>query len=180
MTPYDITPAAEIELQHTCERQAAGIAAAKKKGVYKERAKGTTKARPRRARELKGQGLRAPEIAQIMGISERTVRRYELEKLPGGMTRTISCACEVTSSNVPSSHPWRSFPGGPSPDKRPEIIRQALRRIPTLSILRTANAQAPSRPGFAPVGWGRMEGLGRPSSCSSLCVGALGRRPRQT
>jgi DNA invertase Pin-like site-specific DNA recombinase len=61
MTPYDITPAAEIELQHTCERQAAGIAAAKKKGVYKGRAKGTTEARLRRARELKGQGLSAPE-----------------------------------------------------------------------------------------------------------------------
>lgn len=67
MTPYDITPAAEIELQHTCERQAAGIAAAKKKGVYKGRAKGTTKAR-------------------------------------------LRCACEVTSSNVPSSHPGEVFP----------------------------------------------------------------------
>jgi DNA invertase Pin-like site-specific DNA recombinase len=67
---------AEIELQHTRERQAAGIAAAKKKGVYKGREKGATKAKPRRAKELKGQGLSAPEIAQVMGISERTVRRY--------------------------------------------------------------------------------------------------------
>jgi DNA invertase Pin-like site-specific DNA recombinase len=54
------------------ERQAAGIAAAKKRSIYKGCAKGTTKARPRRARELKGQGLSAPEIAQVMGISERT------------------------------------------------------------------------------------------------------------
>jgi DNA invertase Pin-like site-specific DNA recombinase len=67
---------AEIELQNTKERQTAGIAAAKKRGVYKGRAKGTTKARPRRARELKGQGLTASEIARVMGISERTVRRY--------------------------------------------------------------------------------------------------------
>jgi DNA invertase Pin-like site-specific DNA recombinase len=67
---------AEIELQNTKERQAAGIAAAKKRGVYKGRAKGTTKARPRRAKELKGQGLSVPEIAQVMGISERTARRY--------------------------------------------------------------------------------------------------------
>ena len=67
---------AEIELQNTKERQAAGIAAAKKRGVYRGRARGATKAKPRRAKELKGQGLSAPEIAQAMGISERTVRRY--------------------------------------------------------------------------------------------------------
>src|SRR2546427_956426 len=40
---------AEIELQHTRERQAAGITAAKVKGIYTGRAKGTTKAKPRRA-----------------------------------------------------------------------------------------------------------------------------------
>ena len=67
---------AEIELQNTKERQAAGIAAAKKRGVYRGRARGATKAKPRRAKELKGQGLTVPEIAQVMGISERTVRRY--------------------------------------------------------------------------------------------------------
>jgi DNA invertase Pin-like site-specific DNA recombinase len=67
---------AEIELQHTRERQAAGIAAAKKRGVYKGREKGATKARPHRAKELKSQGLSAPEIAHVMNISERTVRRY--------------------------------------------------------------------------------------------------------
>ena len=67
---------AEIELQNTKERQAAGIAAAKKRGVYRGRARGATKAKPRRAKELKGHGLSAPEIAQAMGISERTVRRY--------------------------------------------------------------------------------------------------------
>jgi DNA invertase Pin-like site-specific DNA recombinase len=73
---------AEIELQNTRERQAAGIAAAKTKGVYKGRAKGTMKAKPRRARELKTQGLTAPEIAQVMSISERTVRRYLKQEPP--------------------------------------------------------------------------------------------------
>jgi DNA invertase Pin-like site-specific DNA recombinase len=67
---------AEIELQHTRERQAAGIAAARKKGVSRGCAKGATKVKPRRVRELKTQGLTAPEIAQVMGVSERTVRRY--------------------------------------------------------------------------------------------------------
>jgi DNA invertase Pin-like site-specific DNA recombinase len=67
---------AEIELQHTRERQALGITDAKAKGIYKGRAKGSTKAKPRRAAELKAQGLTAPEIAQVLEVSERTVWRY--------------------------------------------------------------------------------------------------------
>lgn len=67
---------AEIELQHTKERQAAGIAVAKKKGVYQGRQKGTTKARPERAQELREQGLTVPEIARALQVSERTVFRY--------------------------------------------------------------------------------------------------------
>jgi len=67
---------AEIELQHTRERQAAGITVAKVKGIYTGRAKGATKAKPRRAKELREQGLTAPEIAQILNVSERTVWRY--------------------------------------------------------------------------------------------------------
>ncbi len=43
---------AEIELQHSKERQAAGIAVAKSKVTYKGRKKGTTKVKPERAREL--------------------------------------------------------------------------------------------------------------------------------
>jgi DNA invertase Pin-like site-specific DNA recombinase len=70
------TAIAEIELQHTRERQAAGITAAKVKGIYTGRAKGATKAKPRRAKELREQGLTAPEIAQILNVSERTVWRY--------------------------------------------------------------------------------------------------------
>lgn len=70
---------AEIELQHSKERQAAGIAVAKSKGTYKGRKKGTTKANPKRARELKAQGLKEKEIANALSVTERTVFRY-LEK----------------------------------------------------------------------------------------------------
>ncbi|MBM3967822.1 MAG: recombinase family protein, partial [Planctomycetes bacterium] len=58
------------------ERQAAGIEVARKKGLFKGRQKGTTKAKPKRANELKSQGLTAPEIAKAMGTSLRTVWRY--------------------------------------------------------------------------------------------------------
>lgn len=67
---------AEIELEYRQERQMAGIEVAKKKGIYKGRLKGTTKAKPQRARELREQGLTVPEIAQALGASERTIWRY--------------------------------------------------------------------------------------------------------
>jgi len=71
---------AEIELQHSKERQAAGIAVAKSKGTYKGRKAGTTKAKPERAKELAEQGLKSKEIALSLGVTERTVFRY-LKKL---------------------------------------------------------------------------------------------------
>lgn len=67
---------AEIELEYRRERQAAGIAVAKRKGVYKGRRAGTTKARPARAQELRANGLTVPEIANAIDVSERTVFRY--------------------------------------------------------------------------------------------------------
>ena len=67
---------AEIELEHRRERQAAGIKVAKKRGAYAGRKKGTTKAAPSRALELRGKGLAAEEIAAAMGVSTRTVFRY--------------------------------------------------------------------------------------------------------
>ena len=70
---------AEIEMEYRQERQAAGIAVAKKRGVYRGRQKGTTKARPRRARILRRQGLTIPEIANALQVSERTVFRYLAE-----------------------------------------------------------------------------------------------------
>ena len=67
---------AEIELENIRERQAAGIAVAKKRGVYSGRLKGTTKAKPKRALELSKKGLSASEIANAMKVSKRTVQRY--------------------------------------------------------------------------------------------------------
>jgi DNA invertase Pin-like site-specific DNA recombinase len=67
---------AEIEWEYRKERQAAGIAVAKRDGVYRGRTQGTTKGQPNRARELQAKGLRAPEIAQALGVSLRTIFRY--------------------------------------------------------------------------------------------------------
>jgi len=67
---------AEIELEYRRERQTVGIALAKRKGVYKGRRSGTTKAQPARAQELHAHGLTVPEIANAMAVSERTVFRY--------------------------------------------------------------------------------------------------------
>jgi DNA invertase Pin-like site-specific DNA recombinase len=67
---------AEIELEYRRERQVAGIEVARKRGVYKGRAKGTTKAKPRQAQQLREQGLTVPEIANALSTSERTVWRY--------------------------------------------------------------------------------------------------------
>ncbi len=67
---------AEIELEYRRERQAAGIRVARKRGAYKGRKKGTTKARPARARELREQGLTGEEIASALGVTRRTVTRY--------------------------------------------------------------------------------------------------------
>lgn len=67
---------AEIELEFRAERQAAGIKAAKKRGVYIGRKSGTTKGMPERAAELRAKGLKDGEIAQAIGVSTRTVQRY--------------------------------------------------------------------------------------------------------
>jgi len=67
---------AEIELEFRRERQAAGIRVAQGKGVYRGRQKGTTKALPIRANELRKQGLRISEISSALEVTPRTVFRY--------------------------------------------------------------------------------------------------------
>jgi len=67
---------AEIELEYRQERQAAGIEVAKRKGIYKGRRKGTTKAEPARAKQLRAKGLTVAEIATALGTNKRTVQRY--------------------------------------------------------------------------------------------------------
>jgi DNA invertase Pin-like site-specific DNA recombinase len=67
---------AEIEHEYRRERQAAGIAVAKRKGRYHGRVKGTTKAQPAHARLLYARGFTVTEIRQALQISPRTVYRY--------------------------------------------------------------------------------------------------------
>ena len=67
---------AEIEQEYRRERQAAGIAVTKHKGVYQGRLTGTTKANPARAQTLRARGLNTAEIANTLQISPRTVFRY--------------------------------------------------------------------------------------------------------
>lgn len=54
---------AEIEAEYRPERQTAGIALAKRNGLYRGRQPGTTKANPARAQALRARGLTIPEIA---------------------------------------------------------------------------------------------------------------------
>lgn len=67
---------AEMEQETRRERQAAGIAVAKKEGVYKGRRKGTTKAQPAQALKLRAKGLSAEQIAKSLGVSRNTVFVY--------------------------------------------------------------------------------------------------------
>lgn len=67
---------AEMEQETRRERQAAGIAAAKKRGIYRGRQSGTTKAKPQWAQQLHRKGLRDEEIGRSLGVSRRTVQRY--------------------------------------------------------------------------------------------------------
>ena len=69
---------AEMEQETRRERQAAGIAVAKERGVYRGRQKGATKAGvdTSRAVELRKQGLTQAEIAKSLGVSISSVRRY--------------------------------------------------------------------------------------------------------
>ncbi len=67
---------AQLEQESRKARQAAGIAAARERGVYGGRKPGTTKGKPERAKELKAKGLTRAEIAASMDTSTRTVTRY--------------------------------------------------------------------------------------------------------
>lgn len=69
---------AAMEQETRRERQAVGIAAAKERGIYKGRKKGAVKlgVDPGRAVELRQQGLTHAEIAQALGVSLSSIRRY--------------------------------------------------------------------------------------------------------
>ena len=69
---------AEIEQETRRERQAAGIEAAKERGVYKGRQKGARKAGVdiSKVKSLRERGLTHEEISQQIGASVSSVRRY--------------------------------------------------------------------------------------------------------
>lgn len=69
---------AQMETETRRERQAAGIAVAKERGIYTGRKKGATKAGVDTARavQLREQGLTYTEIAKALGVSLSSVRRY--------------------------------------------------------------------------------------------------------
>jgi DNA invertase Pin-like site-specific DNA recombinase len=67
---------AEIEQETRRERQAVGIAVAKRRGADKGRKPDTFQAQSERARELRAKGLKDHEIAEALGVSRRTVQRY--------------------------------------------------------------------------------------------------------
>ena len=67
---------AEMEQETRRERQAAGIAIAKKEGKYQGRRPGALKADAGRAVKLRQRGLTDNEIAQALGVTRRTVQRY--------------------------------------------------------------------------------------------------------
>ncbi len=69
---------AQMETETRRERQAAGIAVAKERGVYTGRPKGATKAGidTKRAAKLREKGLTNKEIAQALGVSVSSAKRY--------------------------------------------------------------------------------------------------------
>lgn len=67
---------AEMEQENRRERQAVGIAAAKRAGKYLGRRPGTHKAEPVRALKLREKGLSVAEIAKALGVSRNTVFVY--------------------------------------------------------------------------------------------------------
>ena len=71
---------AQIEQETRVERQAAGISAARERGVYLGRKKGTIKVDggPARAAALRAKGLNRKEIRTALGISDATLSRYFL------------------------------------------------------------------------------------------------------
>jgi len=71
-----ILAVAEMEQETRKERQAAGIAVAKKAGKYKGRKAGTHKADTARAKELREAGHPVSEIANLLGVSRPTVYAY--------------------------------------------------------------------------------------------------------
>ncbi len=66
------------------ERQAAGIAAAKERGVYSGRKQGTTKAKPERAKALRAKRCQSCQTFYVYQPSIRDLRVAEVERFETG------------------------------------------------------------------------------------------------
>jgi DNA invertase Pin-like site-specific DNA recombinase len=73
----------QIDLSGAVGRMVASVlfGLARGRGVYRGRQRGTTKALPCRAQELRSRGLTVQEIATALGISRRTAFRYLAESI---------------------------------------------------------------------------------------------------
>lgn len=67
---------AQFERDLIRERQAEGIAQAKKRGVYKGRKPKLTASQVAELRELAAQGVKKPVLAEQFGVSRKTVYEY--------------------------------------------------------------------------------------------------------
>ncbi len=70
----------QSEMETRRQRQRAGIEAARRRGVYRGRKPGSTKAKPERARRLRAQGMTMAEVATALRISRSTAHRYLANK----------------------------------------------------------------------------------------------------
>lgn len=73
---------AEMEQENRKERQASGIAAAKKEGKYKGRKKGTTKVKPEQVAALLKRSFSVKEIAAQLGVTPMTIYRCKKQLEP--------------------------------------------------------------------------------------------------
>ena len=133
---------AEIELEYRQERQAAGIEVAKRKGIYKGRRKGTTKAEPARARQLRERGLTVAEIATALGTNKRTVQRY----LKASPLRRRCCKTENWETRLKKVYDFgragasHSTTGGSSLSIRQPIRMSAHNRLTSPATLLLCNS----------------------------------------
>jgi DNA invertase Pin-like site-specific DNA recombinase len=94
---------AEMEQETRRERQRDGIEAAKAEGVYKGRKRGTTKAKPDRAKQLREKGLTMDEIATALNVTRMTVHRYLSLSKGEGEKRTAKPIAAAGQSRPPAT-----------------------------------------------------------------------------
>lgn len=101
----------QMEQETRRERQAAGIAVAKERGIYTGRKPGSTKASAQRVIELRRKGMTVNEVAAACNVSRRTVLRYcstiQFLGMPGSLaeapSRERSSTIQRFAPQIPST-----------------------------------------------------------------------------